>query len=176
MESGGDSSAHSDQSASVVRTVLHGPDYEWKCETRRPVLVSIKLFWQQWTGLARRPTTLTHLVCLSGVPWDENDNGHLMAGASARARNSDAPGEQMEQTLLVRLSPDPEAVEEDGVTPGPTPRAHILLLPLHPPAGTAPPPRAAAARRRRPARLCSFQYVSAAPADQAHASLIATCR
>lgn len=117
-ESGGDSSAHDEQSAAVVRTVLRGPEFEWVCETRRPVLVSIKLFWQQWTGLGRRPTSLTHLVCLSGVPWDENDNGHLM-GAGVRLRNSNAPGEQMEQTMAVRLSPVPGALEEHGVTPGP---------------------------------------------------------
>eukprot|EP01043_Picozoa_sp_COSAG02_P069277 COSAG02_NODE_11807_length_1650_cov_2.281875_1_plen_121_part_00 len=115
---------HGEQSAleastAVVRTVLRGPNFEWKCETRRPVLVSIKLFWQQWTGLARRPTSLTHLVCLSGVPWDDNDNAHLMVAAGARLRSSNAPGEQMEHTVSVRLSPAPGDVEENGVTPGP---------------------------------------------------------
>ena len=124
-ESGGDSGVNDEQSAlaaeaGVVRTVLRGPQYEWKCETRRPVLVTIKLFWQEWTGLARRPTVLTHLVCLSGVPWDDNDDGHLMAGAATRQRNSNAPGEQMEQTLSVKLSPEPGAVEDDGITPGPS--------------------------------------------------------
>lgn len=122
VESGGDSGAHNEDFAGgVVHTVLRGPEYEWKCETRRPVLVSIKLHWQEWTGLAHRPTTLTHLVCLSGVPWDENDNGHLMAGVGARVHSSNAPGEQMEQVLSVQLSPVTGVVEEDGVTPGPSP-------------------------------------------------------
>lgn len=125
VESGGDNGGNDEQSGlaadvGVVRTVLRGPVYEWKCETRRPALVTVKLFWQEWTGLARRPTVLTHLVCLSGVPWDDNDDGHLMAGAATRQRNSNAPGEQMEQTLSVKLSPEPGAVEEDGITPGPS--------------------------------------------------------
>ena len=91
-ESGGDSDTRDGQpataaaaAAGVVRATLHGPRYEWACETRRPVLVTMKLHWQQWTGLGTRPTELTHLVCLSGVPWDENDNGHLIASVRSAA-------------------------------------------------------------------------------------------
>ena len=91
-ESGGDSDTRDGQpataaaaAAGAVRATLHGPRYEWACETRRPVLVTMKLHWQQWTGLGTRPTELTHLVCLSGVPWDENDNGHLIASVRSAA-------------------------------------------------------------------------------------------
>ena len=105
----------SDGAGSVVRTTLRGPVFEWQCETRRPVLVSVRLRWQGWTGLSQSPSELTHLVCLSGAPWDDNDNALVL---SHRRRNqSAAPGEQMEQALSVQLRPRAGSVHEPGATP-----------------------------------------------------------
>ena len=97
--------------------------------------MSVKLYWQGWTGLSQRPTALTHLICLSGTPWDEHDNGHLIAGVRNRSSDASAgrrsrragggqaseraaPGEQQEQTVNVTLAPPVGAIEEEGLTPG----------------------------------------------------------
>jgi|EP01049_Picozoa_sp_SAG25_P000180 hypothetical protein len=116
-----------------VRGVMRPPTFEWVCETRRQVLVTLILRWRAWTGLEERPTTLTHLVCLHADPEDDQQLGVLhrdvywrtrRARAAARTVRAHAPGEQ------------PERGESDGhlieAACSPCARVSAVLIPTAP--------------------------------------------